>query len=439
MICKNRLIMALAVGFALISVQAEAALTRVGNKIGLKNIPITLPLDTEMRRHGVPEQCRIEAHKVLGKYIVYGFHDKAELKPKLDIVCDFTPTPQANTDKDAKGFNNKKLGQTGVAGGLSYIRFRNADGKDIERFMYHKPEITEVLECRRNGACIKLTDGGRSTVLDNTQGPITEYIPPSEKKSDRLSSGGIFASITPAKKFADQSIVKVAFENLVQGGGSLTSRSGSRSSPGGVGSTDHKGIDIGASCGTPIKSFADGVVISNRTQITRKPNGKTGGAGHYVRIRHADGTITEYFHMESKSPIQEGALVKAGDVIGKVGTTGGSTGCHLHFGAFRQDGVVPTYLDPLTMKVPSGTVTALSPEDLAALGTQMAAMDKALETFGNGGAAGDDIVESFYCITGVSPGGVNCGESNSMTKGLTPTIKVEEEAEGEHDHDDHGH
>ena len=85
----------------------------------------------------------------------------------------------------------------------------------------------------------------------------------------------------------------------------------------------HNGIDIPAPGGTSIKAAADGEVTVNAYQA--------GGAGNYIKIKHAQGLETVYMHMQSKSPLSVGTKVTSGQEVGKVGTTGGSTGNHLHF------------------------------------------------------------------------------------------------------------
>ncbi|MEG0799246.1 MAG: M23 family metallopeptidase, partial [Bacilli bacterium] len=90
----------------------------------------------------------------------------------------------------------------------------------------------------------------------------------------------------------------------------------------------HYGIDLTATegCNSPIYSFADGTVVLSTFNS---------GAGNYIIIDHGlkdDKNIsTTYMHMVELSPLKVGDTVKAGQVIGKEGTTGGSTGCHLHF------------------------------------------------------------------------------------------------------------
>jgi murein DD-endopeptidase MepM/ murein hydrolase activator NlpD len=96
--------------------------------------------------------------------------------------------------------------------------------------------------------------------------------------------------------------------------------------PGGIctqGIHDNNGVDIGAPTGTPIYAAAAGSVIVARM-------GWDGGFGNYVVINHANGTQTLYAHM-SRLGTSEGSSVAKGELIGYVGTTGKSTGPHLHF------------------------------------------------------------------------------------------------------------
>jgi murein DD-endopeptidase MepM/ murein hydrolase activator NlpD len=83
----------------------------------------------------------------------------------------------------------------------------------------------------------------------------------------------------------------------------------------------HGGIDIANSIGTPILAAADGVVIDA---------GPTAGYGAWVKLRHADGTVTLYGHVNSWL-VNIGERVMAGDQIATIGNRGNSTGPHLHF------------------------------------------------------------------------------------------------------------
>jgi murein DD-endopeptidase MepM/ murein hydrolase activator NlpD len=83
----------------------------------------------------------------------------------------------------------------------------------------------------------------------------------------------------------------------------------------------HAGIDLANSIGTPIHAVSDGVVIDA---------GPTAGYGMWVKLRHADGTVTLYGHVNS-TLVSVGQRVMAGDQIATMGNRGNSTGPHLHF------------------------------------------------------------------------------------------------------------
>jgi len=86
----------------------------------------------------------------------------------------------------------------------------------------------------------------------------------------------------------------------------------------------YNGVDLAAPVGTPILASATGDVIISRS------GGWNGGYGTYIVIKHPNGTQTLYAH-NSKNIVSEGAHVVAGQIIGYVGSTGKSTGAHLHF------------------------------------------------------------------------------------------------------------
>jgi len=86
----------------------------------------------------------------------------------------------------------------------------------------------------------------------------------------------------------------------------------------------YNAIDIANSCGTPIYATASGLI----TKITT--SGYNGGYGKHIRIQHSNGTISLYAHL-SEVLVIEGQTVGQGVLIGRMGSTGNSTGCHLHF------------------------------------------------------------------------------------------------------------
>jgi len=86
----------------------------------------------------------------------------------------------------------------------------------------------------------------------------------------------------------------------------------------------HKGLDFGASYGAPIRAAGDGVVVGSGYL------GEESGYGLITLIRHSNGVVTAYAH-QSRSLVHSGERVTAGETIGLVGSSGHSTGAHLHF------------------------------------------------------------------------------------------------------------
>lgn len=101
----------------------------------------------------------------------------------------------------------------------------------------------------------------------------------------------------------------------------LTSSFGFRTHPLHGGSRMHSGVDLAAPQGTPVQATADGVVTSA---------GWRGGYGILISLGHGSGVQTRYAHL-SAIAVQPGTRVRAGQVIGYVGSTGNSTGPHLHY------------------------------------------------------------------------------------------------------------
>ncbi len=104
----------------------------------------------------------------------------------------------------------------------------------------------------------------------------------------------------------------------------------------------HKGVDFAASRGTPIKAAGDGVV--------ERAN-RYGSFGNYIRIRHANGYKTAYAHLNGFARgLRAGKRVRQGDIIGYVGTTGRSTGPHLHYEVHLNGNAV----NPQRLKIATG-------------------------------------------------------------------------------------
>ena len=114
--------------------------------------------------------------------------------------------------------------------------------------------------------------------------------------------------------------------------GTITSTFGYRDAPTAGASTYHQGIDIAAPAGTKVNA-ADGGKVSSVGYSKTK--------GYYVKVSHGNGRYTEYLHLQGYY-VQKGDAVEPNQVIGLVGSTGVSTGPHLHFAVIEGG----NYVDP---------------------------------------------------------------------------------------------
>ena len=154
---------------------------------------------------------------------------------------------------------------------------------------------------------------------------IANELKKSKKADDiKLAKANAAKSVTTSSKATK--VTKVSNVNGIKFtvkpvSGIITSRFGRRSSPGGIGSTNHKGLDIAASCGTAIYATASGTV---------EFSGYKGSLGRLVIINHGSGVKTYYAHCNGLN-VSSGQKVGAGAKIATVGKTGAATGYHLHF------------------------------------------------------------------------------------------------------------
>ncbi|MEM7460789.1 MAG: M23 family metallopeptidase, partial [Pseudomonadota bacterium] len=132
-------------------------------------------------------------------------------------------------------------------------------------------------------------------------------------------------------------------------GARLSSRFGKRRHPISGYTRLHKGTDFAAPTGTPIYAAGNGVV---------ERASRYGGYGHYIRIRHTQGYKTAYAHLSRYARgVKSGRRVKQGQIIGYVGSTGASTGPHLHYEVYKNGKA----LDVMRLKLPTGRKLAMDP------------------------------------------------------------------------------
>lgn len=138
------------------------------------------------------------------------------------------------------------------------------------------------------------------------------------------------------------SIQKLLMRTPVDGA-RISSRFGTRRHPVLGYTRMHKGMDFAAPTGTPIMAAGSGTVVFA---------GRHGGYGNYIKIRHANGYETAYAHMKGfKSGIRRGVKVAQGEVIGYVGSTGLSSGPHLHYEIYKGGKAI----NPASSAIPTGS------------------------------------------------------------------------------------
>lgn len=178
---------------------------------------------------------------------------------------------------------------------------------------------------------------GGSGIDDMGSGPagamndqdLAKYLNTQIKKLDKVAAQRVdnMASLLNALKTQQQILAVIPSIDPVDGG-TITSGFGFRESPFTGKREFHAGVDIADEWGSPVKATANGVV---------ELAGRDGGLGNAVIIDHGHGIQTRYGHL-SKIRVKSGQKVKKGQVIGAVGSTGRSTGPHLHY-EVRFDGI----------------------------------------------------------------------------------------------------
>lgn len=135
----------------------------------------------------------------------------------------------------------------------------------------------------------------------------------------------------------------------------------------------HKGVDFAAPRGTPVYAAGDGVI---------EFKGWNGGYGNFVKIAHNNKYATAYGHLSAFSPaVAEGGKVKQGQVIGYVGSTGRSTGPHLHYEIYKYGNQVNPQNEKFkTGRILKGTELAKFKREVSRIHTQLASISKGSTT-----------------------------------------------------------
>ena len=210
---------------------------------------------------------------------------------------------------------------------------------DIEKLQADKQAELTAYEARINEAGSDLSSMQAS--IEEIQAAVAaeeNNIAAIEAEMRRREEAAKQQAEASGETYETVSIGDISFTWPIPGATRITSEFGGRESPTEGASTNHKGVDIGAPTGTPIVAAASGSVVISTYSAS---------AGNYIMINHGGGVYTVYMHMSSRS-VSVGDEVSKGETIGLCGSTGYSTGSHLHFGV-RIDG---SYVNPLNYVSP---------------------------------------------------------------------------------------
>ena len=242
---------------------------------------------------------------------------------------------------------------------------------DIGRSLIHIGLLTAVtctLLLSPQGAAADIyrfiTIDGVETFTDSPQDKgaqvvIKEAAPKSGKKTARNLSKETSRTPAPSLKEIIEKTIQAqiepengkskTIETLLPVNGTITSGVGMRVDPIDGQMRHHNGIDIAVPTGTPVHAVAEGMVVYA---------GFRSGYGWTVLIEHDNGMITLYGH-NSQNTTEQGKTVRKGDVIALAGSTGRSTGPHVHFEAWQSgSNVTPAFMPGSAIKIASAPQTA---------------------------------------------------------------------------------
>jgi len=231
-----------------------------------------------------------------------------------------------------------------VRNGENYWKIAKQYGVNIDTIIGANPYLTGLLA--KNGEEIVVPDKKGALQVINSRKDLAkisqEYgVDENKIRSVNNLSASVFEFFEPAKTrliFIPDVKPKVLTKELSEIfklremfnsplAGRYTSFYGFRKDPFHGAKTFHNGVDIAVPMGAPVSASAEGIVIYS---------GWLGGYGNTIKIQHKNSYITLYGHC-SKLLVSVGKKVKKGQIIAKAGSTGRSTGCHLHFTVW-QDG-----------------------------------------------------------------------------------------------------
>lgn len=285
----------------------------------------------------------VESQNDIDKYIV----EKVEAQEGKNIAfVELKTTPTFKLELvDRNIENNEELLRTEIEEQVSieYTNYAISIGGKNKTYVSTQQEAEKIIDELKEDYASKYTKNLgivqvysddysqiSSVTSEDAKKVVSTELKAAKKADDiKIAKAKAAAAAKEAAKKAQQAVANVTKTESASGvkftvkpvSGTITSRFGYRVSPGGIGSTNHKGLDIAAGCGTPIYAAAAGTVEFAGTK---------GSFGKLVIINHGNGVKTYYAHCNSLK-VSKGQTVEAGTNISTVGKTGTATGYHLHF------------------------------------------------------------------------------------------------------------
>ncbi|MFK8080279.1 MAG: M23 family metallopeptidase [Granulosicoccus sp.] len=195
--------------------------------------------------------------------------------------------------------------------------------------------LVSVLSFTLTGCSLMPTKQGFQSGMQKVQSGLKSGIDRLKVKGPSQQSRDSNSTVKIVSQFPVNEVPHTLLKKPVAEG-RLTSGHGYRFSPTGVPiPKKHKGVDYAAPTGTPIYAAGDGTIVKHYLSKSY---------GNYIRIEHANSFFTAYAHMQAFAEgLEVGSQVTQGQIIGVVGSTGRSSGPHLHFEMIHQS----TFIDPL--------------------------------------------------------------------------------------------
>lgn len=369
--------------------------------VGARDMILDASPEETMRAAGIPSECRNSAHTVLQRYVAYGFDTPPYIVNPALTVSGTRPYSNANANLTVLCEYFPAQGKKPATYGRArYVKF-TSQKRNFEYYILYNQNVEQKKQAGNSRWSPWLI--------------LASFNPRAGQSDLHCMRNGSCASSGLLRTPIDGASISRG----LQGAGAFHAN-GSRGA--------HNGVDYAAPMGTPIMAAGNGLVIRNfcdpasvsSNSCSGQRQGASGG-GNTVSICHSNNMVTQYMHMRERSSVAVGTQVTQGQVIGYVGSTGGSTGPHLHYEVTSQStpcqqGIAPrsarTVVDPLTMNVASlGPTPALSPGQANTLSQGFATADDALAVLQNGGIAGTEADGSCYIANGTSRYPALCGSA----------------------------